>query len=96
MYISIADGTSEDGNVPEIAADNTALLQISVNTDGMDGSVCTVYVDGIETGQSTQERDRSRRSVFKAMRFPREPIPSNLWDGETPAIYKKAEYSVAG
>ena len=48
MYLSTGGGTSEDGNVPEIVADDVTIMQIGVNYFEGDGSVATVYVDGME------------------------------------------------
>ena len=49
MTLRTAGGTSEGGNVPQVAAKSTAeLIQIGIDYNGGDGTVCTVYVDGVE------------------------------------------------
>lgn len=95
MYISTAGGTSEDGNVPEIVGGGT--LQISVNTTDMDGSVCTVYVDGMENsdmnaGAMTQQTITLKGDDTKPGEHTVELVKM---DGDSPVIYKVATYKVA-
>lgn len=98
MYLRTAGGTSEDGNVPEIAVQkDTQLMQIELDTEGMDGSVCTVYIDGVENttmnaGERTQQSIALQGDALKAGEHTVELVKM---DGDAPAIYKKAEYKVA-
>lgn len=52
MFISTDGGTSENGNVPVIYADedsSTTIMQIGLETEGFDGSILSyIYVDGVE------------------------------------------------
>lgn len=52
MFISTDGGTSEDGNIPVIYADedaSTTIMQIGLETEGFDGSILSyIYVDGVE------------------------------------------------
>lgn len=96
MYIATAGGTSEGGNVPQLAP-GSIMEQIEVDTEGMDGTVCTVYIDGapnceINAGEMTQntitlEGDALAPGVHK--------VELVAMDGDAPTIYKSAEYEVA-
>jgi len=97
MTLRTAGGTSENGNVPEVAVQSsTSLLQIEIDTDGMDGSACTVYVDGIENttmnaGQRTQQTFSLQGDALKSGTHKVELVKT---DGSTVSIYKSAEYKV--
>lgn len=96
MYIATAGGTSEDENVPEIAGEGT--IQISVCTEDMDGSVCTVYVDGMENttmnaGAMTQQSITLEGDDLKQGEHTVELV--KLDDSGKPVIYKVAQYKVA-
>ncbi len=95
MYISTAGGTSEGGNVPEIAVSEDTVTQIGVNYFGGDGSVCTVYVDGVENktfnaGDTQQTITIQGDAVSKGSHT----VEVVAMDGDAPKIYKKAEYKV--
>lgn len=96
MYIATAGGTSEGGNVPEIAGGG--MIQISVCTEDMDGSVCTVYVDGMENttmnaGAMTQYTITLEGDDLKQGEHAVELV--KLDDSGSPVIYKIAQYKVA-
>lgn len=96
MYIATAGGTSEDENVPEITGEGT--IQISVCTEDMDGSVCTVYVDGMENttmnaGAMTQQSITLEGDDLKQGEHTVELV--KLDDSGEPVIYKVAQYKVA-
>ena len=97
MYLRTAGGTSEGGNVPEIAAKSNSVMQIEIDTEGMDGSVCTVYVDGMEN-TTVNAGDRSQNALTlqgDALTTGTHTVELVKMDGDKPAIYKKAEYKVA-
>lgn len=97
MYLRTAGGTSEGGNVPEIAAKSNSVMQIEIDTEGMDGSVCTVYVDGVEnTTVNAGERSQNALTLQgDALAAGTHTVELVKMDGDKPAIYKKAEYKVA-
>lgn len=92
MYLATAGGTSEGGNVPQIAGGGT--LSIDVVTEGMDGSVCTVYVDGMEN--STVNAGEMSQNGIVIGEGATEPgvhtVELVKMDGDAPAIYKVAQY----
>lgn len=92
MYLATAGGTSEGGKVPQIAAGGT--LSIDVVTEGMDGSVCTVYVDGMEN--STVNAGEMSQNGIVIGEGATEPgvhtVELVKMDGDVPAIYKAAQY----
>lgn len=95
MYIATAGGTSEGGNVPQITGGT--LVQIEVDTQGMDGSVCTVYVDGMENdkmnaGERTQSSISLTGDALKKGTHTVELV--KLDDSGNPVIYKVAQYEV--
>ena len=97
MYLRTAGGTSEGGNVPEIAAKSNSVMQIEIDTEGMDGSVCTVYVDGVEN-TTVNAGDRSQNALTlqgDALATGTHTVELVKMDGDNPVIYKKAEYKVA-
>ena len=97
MYLRTAGGTSEGGNVPEITAKPTSIVQIELDTEGMDGSVCVVYVDGMEnTKVNAGERTQNTLTIQgDAVAAGTHVVELVKMDGDKPAIYKKAEYKVA-
>lgn len=95
MYIATAGGTSEGGNVPQITGGT--LVQIEVDTQGMDGSVCTVYVDGMENdkmnaGERTQNSISLTGDALKKGTHTVELV--KLDESGNPVIYKVAQYEV--
>lgn len=96
MYLATAGGTSENGNVPQIVGKKDLLMmQIGMNTDGFNGEICTIYVDGMElektnvgTSQLTLslEGDMLSKGVHT--------VELVRMDGDTPSIYKKASYEI--
>ena len=96
MYVMTgSNNTSENGNVPELAVSaNTSAKQISLCTRDMDGSVCTVYVDGV---YNTEINANSRLDTVitlsgDALKEGVHKVELVKMDGDTPAIYKSAEY----
>ena len=94
MYLSTAGGTTEGGNVPQIVGG--ALVSIGINTDGMDGSVCTVYVDGMEnTKMNAGERTQGSLVLEEdALTEGKHTVEMVKMDGDAPVIYKVAQYEV--
>lgn len=96
MYIATAGGTSEDGNVPEITGEG--MMQIEIDTQDMDGSVCTVYIDGMENtkmnaGEMVQQTITLQGDDLKQGEHTVELV--KLDDTGSPVIYKVAKYKVA-
>lgn len=97
MYLSTSAGTTENGNVPELVyKQDAALVQIGINTEGMDGSACTVYVDGIEnTKLNAGEMSQSSISLTgDALSEGVHTVELVRMDGEEPVIYKIASYKM--
>lgn len=96
MHLATAGGTSENGNVPEIAGGTNTMMQIELDTNGMDGSVCTVYVDGVElTTMNAGERTQQALTLQgDALAKGEHVVELVKMDGDKPAIYKKAQYKV--
>lgn len=96
MYLSSAAGTTEDGNVPEIVADGMDLMQIGINYFDGDGSVCTVYVDGMEnTRLNAGSVQMQLELTGSALEPGTHKVEVVAQDGDTVTIYKSAEYKIA-
>lgn len=97
MYLYTPGGTSENGNVPQVALEkNTALTQISIEYHGGDGSVCTVYVDGIENMKLN-----AAENIQTVITLQGDDLAAGVhtvemvkMDGDAPVIYKKAQYEI--
>ena len=95
MYLSTAGGTSQDGNVPEIAASPDTVMQIGLNYVDGDGSVCTVYVDGMEnTSFNAGTTQQSITIMGDAVAEGEHLVEVVAMNGDEPAIYKSAKYAV--
>lgn len=96
MYLSSAAGTTEDGNVPEIVADGMDLMQIGINYFDGDGSVCTVYVDGMENMRLNAGSVQMQLELTgPALEPGTHKVEVVAQDGGTVTIYKSAEYKIA-
>ena len=94
MTLSTAGGTTEGGNIPQIAASGASMMQIGLDTDGMDGSVCTAYVDGMEnTTLNAGERTQNSISLTgDALSAGTHTVELVKMDGDAVVIYKSAQY----
>ena len=71
-------------------------MQIGLDYDGGDGTVCTVYIDGIENTK-LNAADRSQNSLTlegDALTAGKHKVEMVAMDGSTPKIYKSAEYEI--
>ena len=96
MLLRTKAGTTEDGNVPQIVATKTSMMQISVCYEYGDGTVCTVYVDGMEhmkmnAGQNVDEILTLEGSDLNEGTHTVEVVAT---EGGPDVIYKEAEYAI--
>ena len=97
MWLSTPAGTTEDGNIPEIVADASMVKQIGFNTADMDGSVCTVYVDGMENMKTNAAVYMTQENITlegEALAPGIHTVELVCMDGDDPTIYKAAKYKV--
>lgn len=97
MFLYTAGGSSEDGNVPQVAVKSgTTLTQIDINYRDGDGSVCTVYVDGIENTKMNASKFIQSTLTLKGSGLDSgiHTVEMVAMDGDTPTIYKKAQYEI--
>jgi len=74
----------------------TSLLQIELDYEGGDGTVCTVYIDGMETTKMNAS-ERSQNSLDlqgDALAAGKHKVEMVAMDGSAPKIYKSAEYEI--
>ena len=97
MYLSTPSGTSQGGAVPSFSASGRSLMQIGINTEGMDGSTCTVYVDGVENstmGVGTNFVQGSLTLQGDALAPGTHTVELVREEGGEVAVYKRAQYEV--
>jgi len=96
MILRTAGGTSEGGNIPEIVARPGSIMQLGLDTEGMDGSVCVVYVDGIENMKvNASERSQGTLTIQgSAVEAGLHTVELVKMDGDKAVIYKKAQYKM--
>ena len=94
MVLKTAGGTSEGGNVPEIPAVANGASNLGLDLEGGDGSVCTLYVDGVSNDKfNFAERSTvSFTVVAEQLHEGVHTVELVKMDGDVPVIYKKAEY----
>ena len=95
FYLSTPGGTSEGGNVPQIVNEDYEVLQIGYEIMGGDGTVCTVYVDGMEAqkvnaGEVQDVLDLSGDALAEGVHTVELVAES---DGEV-TIYKSGQYEI--
>ena len=96
MYIATSGGTSQNGNVPKIAAGNNSLMQIEMDADGFNGEICTLYVDGMKVDEMNVGRTQKTISITgEQLAKGTHTVELVSMDGDAPAIYKLAKYEIA-
>lgn len=97
MVLRTRGGTTENGNVPQVAiSNNTVSTQFDIQYSGGDGSVCTVYVDGVEnTKMNASDRNQSMLTLQdSALDNGIHTVEMVAMDGDNVNIYKKAQYEI--
>lgn len=97
MVLKTAGGTSEGGNVPQVAVKGAnSTIQLEIDCKGGDGSVCTVYVDGVENCKlNAAKRSQDVLTISGgATEAGVHTVEIVKMDGDKPAIYKKAQYEI--
>ena len=97
MLLWTPGGSSEDGKVPQVAMKKgTVLTQITIEYHEGDGSVCTVYVDGIENTKMNASPNISSTLTLQGDEITEgvHTVEMVKMEGDTPVIYKKAQYEM--
>ena len=97
MFLYTPGGTSENGNVPQVAIKKgTTLTQIDINYRDGDGSVCTVYVDGIENTKMNASKFIQSTLTLQGSDLDDgvHTVEMVAMDGDTPTICRKELYEV--
>lgn len=97
MYLSTAGGTSEDGNVPQVASSaDMQLMQIGINYEGGDGTVVDIYIDGEEAGtmNAGQMVQQSLDLSGDALAEGEHMVEVVAMDGDEILIHKTARYEI--
>lgn len=98
MMLRTAAGTTEGGAVPVIANPGAnAVMSIELDYDDGDGSLCTVYVDGMECGNQINAGRVQQSLVLEGewLKPGVHTVEVVAKDGDTVTIYKSAQYEVA-
>lgn len=97
MTLATAGGTSEGGNVPQVAGmGENAMIQIGLNYEGGDGTLCTVYVDGMEL-QKLNAAKGSQSTITlegQAVLDGVHKVEMVAMDGDKVKLYKSAQYEI--
>ena len=96
MIIRTAGGTTENGNIPQAAfSKNVAAAQVGIEYDGGDGTVCTVYVDGIENTKMNAGKIQSSLTLQGSqLDNGVHTVEMVAMDGDNVKIYKKAQFEI--
>ena len=97
MFIRTPGGTSENGNIPQVASTNNAALKtFDISYKGGDGTICNVYVDGMEnTVMNASERIQTSLIIKdSALDSGIHTVEMVAMDGDNVKIYKKAQYEI--
>ena len=100
MLTGASIGNTADGNVIRIeVAPNFVQVGISVEYSGGDGSLGTVYVDGVEH----MKMNASAESTQDMLHFGGDELAPGIhtvefvvMDGDAPTVYKRAQYEIVG
>ena len=91
-------GDNKDGSVMQLAVPkNMVSTQIDIACENGDGSVCTVYVDGIENRKVNVTEQETREIIDlagTALDSGVHDVELVQMDGDTPTIYKKTQYEI--
>lgn len=97
MILYCAGGNSKDGNLPQQAySKNTVIAQIGIDYNDGDGTVCTVYVDGIENTKMNASKHIQSSITLQdsALDNGIHTVEMVAMDGDNMKIYKKAQYEI--
>ena len=97
MYLSTAGGTSENGNVPQVASTpDMQVMQISLNYEGGDGTVAQVYVDGEEVDNinASEQLVTSINLSGDMLAEGEHMVEVVAMDGDEILIHKTARYEI--
>lgn len=97
MTLVTAGGSSKDGNIPQVASTKTmSAMQITLEYEGGDGTLCTLYIDGNEN-EKINAAARMQRTVNlqgDALGQGVHTVEMLAKDGDTVKLYKKAQYEI--
>ena len=95
FYITSSGGTSEGGNVPKIVyKPGTMGVGVDVYVEGGDGTVCTVYIDGMKRAMMNAGHEQ------KVIQFEEQDTTEGLHkvelvsDDGGASIYRVAQYEI--
>lgn len=100
MYLETVAGDTKDGSVPEIVGvedPENSVSSIDVTMEEMDGSVCTIYIDGMENCKINAPEVMSKNQIQitgDALQPGVHKVELVRMDGDSTAIYKSAEYKI--
>lgn len=95
FYLATPGGTSENGNVPQVVADGYDSMQIGYEIWDGDGTVCTIYVDGMENkkdnaGNVQSSIDLSGDALAEGVHT----VELVAMEGDEVKIYKSGQYEI--
>ena len=92
------EGNTADGSAVQIdAVPNLAQVGMSAEYSGGDGSLGTVYVDGVEQFKMNASANSTQDTLIlegDALAPGIHTVEFVVMDGDTPTVYKKAQYEM--
>lgn len=96
FYVATPGGTSEDGNIPQVAVPaDTEIMQIEYDITGGDGTICTVYLDGMEVEKTNAGDSQTTLDLQgDALKDGVHKVELVAMDGDNVVIYKLAQFEI--
>lgn len=97
MYLKTAGGTSEGGNVPQVASSpDMQVMSIGLAYEGGDGSVLDIYVDGekVTTINAAERMEASISLSGDALKEGEHMVEAVAMEGDEILIHKTARYEI--
>lgn len=95
FYLTTPGGTSENGNVPQVVAGDAAFMQIGYEIWDGDGTVCTIYVDGMEYAKDNAGNVQSSINLQgESLAEGVHTVELVALDGDEVKIYKSGQYEI--
>lgn len=95
FYLTTPGGTSENGNVPQVVADGYDSMQIGYEIWDGDGTVCTIYVDGMENKRDNAGNVQGSLDLYgDSLAEGVHTVELVAMEGDEVKIYKSGQYEI--
>ena len=97
MTLVTAGGNSKNNNIPQVASSKTmSVMQIKLEYEGGDGTLCTLYIDGNEERKLNASEKMSGSLSLQGPSLDQgiHTVEMLAKDGDNVKLYKKAQYEI--